>query len=146
MYAASVAFLFILAGAPCTPKSCCPVACFTHSARTSHVLRQENLCASACTFVRKFNEVGMCGQVFLGRAPGRPQGSEHGHALTLANTPSSGNGMCRRCRGVVVKALRTCTEVANTQVFVRTGDSSVSRRTTYVISGASDSKKGICSS
>ena len=145
MYAASVAFFFILAGAVYTPKSC-PVACFTHSARTSHVLRQENLCASACTFVRKFNEVGMCGQVFLGRAPGRPQGSEHGHALTLANTPSSGNGMCRRCRGVVVKALRTCTEVANTQVFVRTGDSSVSRRTTYVISGASDSKKGICSS
>ena len=85
-------------------------------------------CFETGEFARKFvcvcahassDKSGMCVQVFLGRAPGRPQGSEHGHALTLADTPSSGNGMCRRCRGVVVKALRTCTEVANIHAGLR---------------------------
>ena len=73
-------------------------------------------------------------------------GSEHSSALTSACTPSSGNGRLRRCAGAVVKALWTCIKVASTQVFARTGDSSVPRRTTYVIPSASDSKNGIFSS
>ena len=67
--------------------------------------------------------------VFLRRAPDRSSGSEHSSALTLSCTP-------------VVEALRTCTGVDNTQAFARTGDSSVTRRTTCAISSSSDSNKG----
>ena len=121
----------------------------------------------------------MCVHVFLGRAPGRPTGSEHSSAQTLPSTPSGGYGMQRRRMGAVAKALRTCTGVDSTQeglqqsrgralisyrvlqrlnplcacargklhahgccAFARTGDSSVSRRTTCAISSSSVSKKG----
>ena len=140
-------FLCIPLTLVCSPKFCPVGRCLqTFGPRTSCLKTQEfaRTCVYVCAHIHT-SMACVCKSSSAERR-GVQAGSEHSSALTSACTPSSGNGRLRRCAGAVVKALWTCIKVASTQVFARTGDSSVPRRTTYVIPSASDSKNGIFSS
>ena len=131
-------------GAVCSPKFCPVGRCLqTFGPRTSCLKTQEF--ARTCVYVCAHIHTSMACVCKSSSAERRAvqAGSEHSSALTSACTPSSGNGMLRRRAGAAVKALRTRIKVASTQVFARTGDLSVPRRTTYVIPSVNDSKNGI---
>ena len=103
-----------------------------------------------CAF--SYNYV-MCVQVFLGRAPGRPTGSEHSSAQTcrahrqVAMECTAGAWgvllrLCGRAQESTCACARGKMHAHGCCAFARTGDSSVSRRTTCAISSSSVSQEG----
>ena len=137
-------YLCLPATAVCSPKFC-PAGWCLHTFGTHTSCDKTQEVARTCVYVCAHFHTSMacvC-KSFPAESRAVQAGSEHSSALISACTPSSGNGMLRRRAGAVVKALRTRIKVASTQVFARTGDLSVPRRTTYVIPSANDSKNGI---